>query len=306
MLQVPQFPLFTWLSFLFILVICWKRSKAKGQIHKLPPGPWKLPLIGNLHQLVFSLPHRSLRDLAKKHGPIMQLQLGEVLAIIISSPKVAEQVLKTHDAAFANRPSVLASEIVFYDSSFVFAPYGDYWRQMRKICVLELLSSKRVQSFKTIREEEVWNLIESISLSQELPINLSEKIFTTSYCITSRAAFGKKCKYEQEFLSLIKKSFKLSGGFDVPDLFPSLKFLSFLTGMRPALEKLHKKLDKILEEIINEHKMKRSTTNSASKHEPAGGDHDDLVDVLLKLQEMSDLEFDITSNQINAVTQVCK
>ena len=236
----------------------------------------------------------------------MQLQLGEVLAIIISSPKVAEQVLKTHDAAFANRPSVLASEIVFYDSSFVFAPYGDYWRQMRKICVLELLSSKRVQSFKTIREEEVWNLIESISLSQELPINLSEKIFTTSYCITSRAAIGKKCKYEQEFLSLIKKSFKLSGGFDVPDLFPSLKFLSFLTGMRPALEKLHKKLDKILEEIINEHKMKRSTTNSASKHEPAGGDHDDLVDVLLKLQEMSDLEFDITSNQIKAVTQVCK
>ena len=143
-------------------------------------------------------------------------------------------------------------------------------------------------------------------MSQGLPINLSEKIFTTSYCITSRAAFGKKCKYEQEFLSLIKKSFKLSGGFDVPDLFPSLKFLSFLTGMRPALEKLHKKLDKILEEIINEHKMKRSTTNSASKHEPAGGDHDDLVDVLLKLQEMSDLEFDITSNQIKAVTQVCK
>ena len=307
MLQVPQFPLFTWLSILFILVVCWKRSKAKGQIYKLPPGPWNLPLIGNLHQLVFSLPHRSLRDLAKKYGPIMQLQLGEVLAIIISSPKVAEEVLKTHDAAFANRPSVLAVEIVGYDnSSIVFAPYGDYWRQMRKICVLELLSPKRVRSFKTIREEEVWNLVESVSLSQGLPINLSEKIFTTAYCITSRAAIGKKCKYEQELLSLIKESFNLSGGFDVPDLFPSLKFLSFLTGMRPALEKLHKKLDKILDEIINEHKMKRSTTISASKHEPAGGDHDDLVDVLLKLQEMGELEFEITRNQIKAVTQVRK
>jgi cytochrome P450 len=303
MLQVPHFPLFTWLFFLFILVICWKRSKAKAQIHKLPPGPWKLPFIGNLHQLVFSLPHRSLRDLAKKYGPIMQLQMGEVLAIIISSPKVVEEVLKTHDAALANRPIVLAVEVMSYDhSSIVFAPYGDYWRQMRKICVMNLLSSKRVQSFRKIREEEVNNLIESISFSEGLPINLSEKIFSSTYSIASRAAIGKKCKYEKEFISLIKETFNLSGGFDVPDLFPSLKFIGCLTGMKSALEKLQKKFDRILDDIVNEHKIKRSSY-STGKHEP-GDDDDDLVDVLLKLQEKGELEFNVTSNHIKAVTRV--
>uniref|UniRef100_A0A2N9GVR5 Cytochrome P450 n=1 Tax=Fagus sylvatica TaxID=28930 RepID=A0A2N9GVR5_FAGSY len=276
-------------------------SKAKRQNHMLLPGPWKMPLIGNLHQLVFSLPHRSLTDLAKKYGPIMQLQLGEVLAIVISSPKVAKEVMKTHDAAFANQPNVLAVEVMSYDNlSLIFSRYNDYWRKMRKILVTEFLSAKRIQSFKTIREEEVWNLIESISSSyQGLQINFTEKMSSLTYGITARAAIGKKCKYEKELISLIKETFILSGGFDVPDLFPSLKFLSFLTGTKPALEKMHRKLDRILDDIIKDHKKKRSST-SASKHE--GSDPEDIVDVLLKLQEAGELDFNVTSNHIKAVT----
>ncbi|XP_059455184.1 desmethyl-deoxy-podophyllotoxin synthase-like [Corylus avellana] len=298
--QGLSFPLSSWLFFsffnLFILFICWKRCKARGQVlQKLPPGPWKLPLIGNLHQLAFSsLPHRSMRDLAKKHGPIMQLQLGEVSAIIISSPDLAKQVLKTHDTAFANRPSALAAEVLSYGySGIVFTPYGDYWRQIRKICVVELLSAKRVLSFRSVREEEACNLVESISLSGSggFPINLSEKIFSFTNRIASRAAFGKKCKYEKEFISLVREGFSLSGGFNVPDLFPSLKFLAFLTGMKPALEKLHRKMDKILEDIIEE-KMQTITTTK----------DDDIVDVLLQLRETGGVDFNITTNHIKAVT----
>jgi len=143
-------------------------------------------------------------------------------------------------------------------------------------------------------------------LSEGVPINLSEKIFSSTNCIASRAAIGKKCKYEKEFISLIKEMFTLGGGFDLPDLFPSLKFLGFLTGMKSALEKIQKQLDRILDEVVNEHKMKRSAT-STNKHEPGDDDDDDdLVDVLIKLQEMGELEFRVTSNHIKAVTEVCK
>jgi hypothetical protein len=116
-----------------------------------------------------------MRDLAKKHGPIMQLQLGEVSAIIISSPDLAKEVLKTHDTAFANQPSILAIDVLSYGySSIVFTPHGDYWRQIRKIFVrVELLSAKRVLSFRSVQEEEACNLVESISLSGGFPINLS-------------------------------------------------------------------------------------------------------------------------------------
>ena len=76
--------------------------------------------------------------------------------------------------------------------------------------------------------------------------------------------------------------------------------------MKSALEKIQQNLDKILDDIVNEHKMKRIAT-STNKHEPGDDDDDDdLVDVLIKLQEMGELEFRVTSNHIKAVTEVCK
>ncbi|XVF77121.1 hypothetical protein PTKIN_Ptkin14bG0015200 [Pterospermum kingtungense] len=43
-------------------------------------------------------------------------------------------------------------------TDIAFSPYEDYWRRLRKICVLEMLSPKRVQSFSPIRDEEVSQL----------------------------------------------------------------------------------------------------------------------------------------------------
>ncbi|PRQ54276.1 putative premnaspirodiene oxygenase [Rosa chinensis] len=294
MLQIPYFPLFT---SLLILVIVWKKSKARSGPRKSPPGPWKLPIIGNLHQLATGnpLPHHALRDLAKKHGPIMHLKLGQLELIIISSSKAAQEVLKTHELTFAQRPLVLAVEVMsFGQASIVFAPYGDFWRELRKLCVLELFSAKRVQSFRSIREEEVSNLIESISTSSNgpTPINLSEKISSLTNGIVSRAAFGKKCKDEKEFTSLLEAAIKLAAGFDIPDLFPSLKFLGFVTGTIPAMKKMRNKLGKILESIINDHKIKIQGNEINNPEE-------DIVDVLLKLQESKELEF--TTDQIKDV-----
>ncbi|KAM7503729.1 hypothetical protein LguiB_002633 [Lonicera macranthoides] len=254
-----------------------KDTKAKSTNPKLPPGPQKLPLIGNLHQLTGSLPHHSLRDLAKKYGPIMHLQLGAVSAIVVSSPQAAKEVMQTHDLIFADRPQLLAIKIMSYDSTGIaFAPYGNYWRQVRKICILELLNAKRVHSFKSIREEEIGSFINDT---------------------TSRAAFGKKCKNQDEFIAVTKEAAKLAGGFDVPDIFPSLKFLHGISRMKPALEKLHRRMDKILDDIINEHKVREKAVMINGDI----SDEEDLVDVLLKLQESVDLNFPLTANNVKAI-----
>ncbi|KAL4654960.1 hypothetical protein ACB092_01G417500 [Castanea dentata] len=169
---------------------------------------------------------------------------------------------------------------------------------MRKICVLELLTAQRVHSFRSVREEEVWNLIETLASSNGLSINLSKNLFAMTNTVTSRAAFGEKCKGQDEFISLVKEIMVLSSGFNVPDLYPSLKFIASINGMKTALKRLHQKRDSILQDIIDDHKMNMittSTTNDSSCKE-------DLVDVLLKLQKSSDLKFEITTKHIKAVT----
>ncbi|KAF3618954.1 5-epiaristolochene 1,3-dihydroxylase [Capsicum annuum] len=247
------FSIFLFASFLFLL-IKWKNSNS--QIRKrLPPGPWKLPLLGSMFHLLGGLPHRVLRDLAKKYGPLMHLQLGEVSLIVVTSPDMAKQVLKTHDLAFASRPRLVAAEIICYNGSdIVFSPYGDYWRQMRKVCILELLSAKNVKSFSSIRRDEVLRMIESFQLSSGQTVNVTKKIFQFASSMTCRSAFGKVFKEQDEFILLVKKVSKLMEGFDLADIFPSLKFLHVLSGMKGKIMKVHHELDAILENIINEHK----------------------------------------------------
>ncbi|PIA27450.1 hypothetical protein AQUCO_07700011v1 [Aquilegia coerulea] len=276
-------------------------SKTSPSSSLLPPGPSKLPVIGHLHHLVGSLPHHSLKDLAKIHGPIMYLKFGEVSAVVISSPSVVKQMMKTHDLMFVDRPLNLAAKIMSYQcKDVVMAPYGEYWRQVRKICILELLSAKRVQSFWRVREEEVSNLIQRISSKADgsQVINLSEKIFTLTNDITARATFGKTCKDKQApFISVIKEVIRLASGFDIADLFPSLKFMEVISGTKPKIERMHQKVDKMLNDIIKEHKQNRMARLARGEAE-----EELVLDVLLRLLEGRELDIPITMDNVKAVT----
>ncbi|XVF03635.1 hypothetical protein REPUB_Repub05bG0010000 [Reevesia pubescens] len=296
-LQLPSFQVL--LSFLLIFLIIiksLKKSQAKNSSRKPIPGPRKLPLIGNMHQLVGYLPHRCLRDLARKHGPIMHLQLGQISTVVVSSPEIAEEVMRTHDIIFACRPFLSVAMIITYKcTDIVFAPYGSYWRHLRKICMLELMSAARVHSFQSIREEEVLNLIKMIRANEGLPFNLGEKVLSMTYAITATAAFGKKCTDQEAFISVISETTQLIAGFNISDYFPSLKVLDLVSGLRHKVEKLHGEADRILQNIVNDHKESRARAKSRSEDV----DKEDLVDVLLRLQENG--EFPLVNDNIKAI-----
>ncbi|KAL5701573.1 hypothetical protein ACHQM5_026897 [Ranunculus cassubicifolius] len=287
------------LLFMFMVTRAQNRSKTQSRCSKSPPGPWKLPLVGNLHQLR-GLPHRSLRDLAKKYGPLFVLHLGEIKTVIVSSPRLAEEVLKTQDLAFCDRPHILAAGIITYNYvNASFSPYGDYYKQLRKICVMELLGAKKVQSLWSIREEEVSDLIRNISsmAMSGSTINFSESVSSLTNDIISRAAFGKKCKDKDAFVPLLKEASIIGGGFGFEEFFPSLKVFHWISGTQARLQKIHQEIDKILEEILNEHIEKRSRIPT-NELEP---DEEDIVDVFLRLREENNLAIPMGNDNIKSV-----
>ncbi|KAK8997283.1 hypothetical protein V6N11_020766 [Hibiscus sabdariffa] len=299
-----QFPsLLTLLASILLLSIILqlvKRSKTlESSIQQLPPGPWRLPLVGNLHQLVGSLPHRILRDLANQHGPLMHLQLGETSNVVVSSPEIAKEILITHGTIFAQRPLLVAVDTMTYGSrDIVMAPYGHYWRQVRKICTIELLTAKRVKSFESIRQDEFSNLVKFISSNEGSPINLSDKIFGSTYGIASRAAFGSKYNVNDSYSSVVEEIVKLASGFSIADLYPSSKVLRLMSGMSKKVETLFKKSDAVLQGIIDEHRERLGRSNAGDEGEEA---NEDLITVLLKIQQLGDLELPLSDNDIKGI-----
>ncbi|WZZ01814.1 hypothetical protein YC2023_074142 [Brassica napus] len=107
-----------------------------------------LPIIGNLHQLGKSL-HRSFHKLSQEYGPVMFLRFGVVPVVVFSTKEAAEEVLKTHDLETCTRPKLSATKLFSYNYKDIgFAQYGDDWREMRKLAMLELFSSKKLKAFR--------------------------------------------------------------------------------------------------------------------------------------------------------------
>uniref|UniRef100_M1BP85 Cytochrome P450 hydroxylase n=1 Tax=Solanum tuberosum TaxID=4113 RepID=M1BP85_SOLTU len=213
---------------------------------------------------------------------------------------MTREVMKTHDLAFASRPKLVSLDIICYKSTdIVFSPYGDYWRQMRKVCVLELLTTKNVRSFSSIRRDEASRLVQLIqSSTRGEPINVTERILRYESSMTCKAAFRDQLlKDEEKFIEILRELVELAGGFSVADIFPSIKILHVVSGLRSRILKLHKNVDAIVEDVINKHK--KNIASGKKGNGEFGGE--DLVDVLLRLMESGELKIPITNDNIKAI-----
>ncbi|XP_062221259.1 desmethyl-deoxy-podophyllotoxin synthase-like [Phragmites australis] len=263
---------------------------------RLPPGPWALPVIGHLHHLARGLPHRAMRDLARRHGPLMLLRFGEVPVVVASSPDAAREVMRTHDAAIASRPIGPMSRLWFQGAEgLIFAPYGDAWRQLRKVCTQELLSVRRVHSFRPVREDELGRLLRAVALATSAgPINLTEKISTYIADSTVRAIIGsRRLKDRDAYLRMLKDLFSIMPGMSLPDLFPSSRVAMLVSRAPARIEAYRRSMRRIMDGIIQEHQERRATGD--------GEEEEDLVDVLLRLQKEVDSQFPLTTENIKTV-----
>jgi hypothetical protein len=237
-----------------------------------------------------------MRDLARKHGPLMMLRLGEVPTLVVSSPEAARAVMKTHDITFADRYLNATIAVLTYDGTdLVFGTYGERWRQLRKITVLELLSVARVQSFQRIREEEAARFMQTLAASAcaGATVDLTKMISRLINDTFVRESIGSRCKYQDEYLEAFDTAVRQTSVLTVADLFPSSRLMQVLgTAPRKALA-CRNKITRILEQIIRE-KMEAMDRGDKTAHEG-------LIGVLLRIQKEASLSTPLTNDAIVAL-----
>ncbi|KAM7272033.1 hypothetical protein ACFE04_031247 [Oxalis oulophora] len=284
----------------FFSILYFIKSSSKILGISLPPSPPKLPIIGNLHQIGL-FPHQSLWSLAKQYGPLMLLHFGNVPILVVSSADAAREILKTHDITFANRPKSVTSKKLLYDyKDLASAPYGEYWRQMRRMCVLHLLSSKRVQSFRQVREEETKVMIEKIKMLSScstLEVDLSEVLATFTNDIVCRVALGKKYTDGEEgkrFKKLLGEFGELLSAFHVGNFIPWLAWVGRLNGIDARMDRVAKELDDFIDLVVEEH-IQRLDQSRKEEHQQ------DFVDILLWLQKENLVDIPMDRVSIKAI-----
>ncbi|KAL5847783.1 hypothetical protein ACOSQ3_011307 [Xanthoceras sorbifolium] len=286
--------------FIFLIIQIHRRATDITTSVRLPPGPRGLPLIGNLHQLDHSKPHYYFFKLSKQFGPLTSLRLGFVPTLVVSSAKMAKEVMKTHDLKFCSRPALLGQQKLSYNGlDLVFAPFNDYYSEMRKLCVVHLFNTNKVQQYLPIREDEVSRMIEKISKSAAAvatkPVNLSELMMSLTSTIICRIGFGKR--YEDEgversrFHALLNETQAMFGIFFFSDYFPFMGWVDKLTGLISRLEKNFKEFDAFYQKLIDEHLDPKRPKS----------DQKDIIDVLLEIKKQRGFKIDLTWDHIKGI-----
>ncbi|KAA0065634.1 cytochrome P450 71A1-like [Cucumis melo var. makuwa] len=289
-----------WIAALALLLLSYRLRRRKLN---LPPGPKPWPVIGNLH-LIGSLPHQSIHQLSKKYGPIMHLRFGSFPVVVGSSVEMAKIFLKTQDLNFVSRPKTAAGKYTTYNySDITWSQYGPYWRQARKMCLMELFSARRLDSYEYIRKEEMNGLVREIYKSCGEVIKVKDYLSTVSLNVISRMVLGKKYTDESsengivspdEFKKMLDELFLLSGVLNIGDSIPWIDFLD-LQGYVKRMKALSKKFDRFLEHVLDEHNERRKgVQNYVAK---------DMVDVLLQLADDPNLEVKLERHGVKAFTQ---
>ncbi|KAF8022910.1 hypothetical protein BT93_F0427 [Corymbia citriodora subsp. variegata] len=281
------------LAILILSIHVWFKSSSSCKL-KIPPevaGAW--PIIGHLLILAKShLPHKTLASMADKYGPIFTVRLGLFPAVVVSSSDIAKECYTKHDLALASRPKLLATEVLGYNYAlFVLAPYGPYWREVKKIATLELLSNRRIDSLLkpvvasatdiAIKDlHKLWT--EKKNESGHILVDLKQWFARLTMNILLKVVAGKGYysgiatvdeEEERRCHHALREFFQFLGTFTVADALPFLRWLD-LGRHEKAMKSTAKQLDTIVSGWLEEHK-----TNSKSSSDNRGDR--DFMDVML-------------------------
>ncbi|XP_050124287.1 cytochrome P450 82A3-like [Malus sylvestris] len=292
--------LFTVIIVFYYLSRRWRAANHNGKLS--PPevkGRW--PIFGHLHLLGGSTPpHITLGAMADKYGPIFTIRLGVQPSLVISSSEIAKECYTTNDLSILSRPKMVVVDHVSYNyAMFAFGPPGPYWREIRKIVTLELLSVRKVELLKHIRVSEVATFLKELhelwstkkkegskdGVVVELKQWFADMMLNVILTMVagkrfSVAAAGDEKKEARRVQTALRELFDYLGMFLVGDAVPYLRWLDW-GGHEKAMKKSATEMHAIIAEWVVEHKQRRAKGDAKGEQ--------DFIDALLSVLNGAEL-----------------
>lgn len=255
----------------------------KGSLGKLPPGPWRLPIFGNLLDLG-NKPHSSLAELAKVHGPVMSLKLGNLVTVVVSSAAMAREVLQKNDVTFSDRtvPDAVRAH-QHHEMGLPFIPISPLWRSLRKICNLQIFASHKLDASRHLRRKKIEQLLATVQDSFRLgeAVDIGQAAFSASLNLLSNTIFSVdfadlNSQNAQEFKETVWSVMEEAGKPNLSDYFPLLRKFD-MQGARRRMAihfgKLLELFDRLYDERLQSRKGKGFFTTN------------DVLDTLIDITE---------------------
>ncbi|KAL6217773.1 hypothetical protein ACLB2K_010990 [Fragaria x ananassa] len=284
-----------------VLLYLWRvrvqDHKMKGLMSPEPHGA--LPIIGHLHQLGSRNPLcRTLAKMADKYGPIFTIRLGKNRVLVISNYEAVKECFTTNDRVFATRPISAQGKYLGYNyAAFGFSPYGTYWRDMRKLVVVELLSSRRLETLKHVQVSEVDAFVKGLysfwknkGHDGQSKVEISEWIDHLTLNMITRMIAGKryfgkeidKLDGEEKRIGKLMKDFMYVAGFPVvSDVIGFPEWIDF-KGKLKTMKNIGSQLESLMKSWVEEHHTKKHKGDSSNQQQ-------DLISVLLSEIEDSSM-----------------
>ncbi|XP_024526964.1 pentatricopeptide repeat-containing protein At4g02750-like [Selaginella moellendorffii] len=228
----------------------------------LPPGPWGFPLIGHLHLFTGGKPqHKVFQALSDKYGPIVSLRFGMVPTALISSSSLMRELFTTQDNNFSSKPYLVAGEYIGYNfMGLGTCPYGEDYKNSRKLCTMELLTTKAIDSFSWMRSKELASLLDALVLKSD-SVNVRSIISTFIFNTITQNLISKRyfeyhngpmdpetVEFKEVAMQVLDFIFKPSFSNFVP------WYLRWMDWELPYYKQVHASQDRFIQKIVEEHK----------------------------------------------------
>nr|ADT62516.1 cytochrome P450 2E1 [Camelus dromedarius] len=185
--------LLVWMATLLLISI-WKHIYSS---RKLPPGPFPLPIIGNLFQLDIKDIPKSLTRLAERFGPVFTLYLGSRRIVVLHGYKAVKEVLLDYKNEFSGRGDNPAFQV--HKNKGIIFNNGPTWRDTRRLSltVLRDLGMGNWGNEERIRREVPF-LLEALRKTQGQPFDPTFVIGFAPYNVISDILFHKHFDYSDK------------------------------------------------------------------------------------------------------------